>query len=139
MTILRVRRSARALVAAVLVMGGFALAPPPVAASTATALPALAICGPKSIGHVPAPGVGKSSTITVPGAGSVTLLQVTTTTLKVTSATPASGWKATILTATGTTVHVGFQMVKYDNEQARFWARLNTTGTAITTTVVTCT
>jgi hypothetical protein len=137
-TVLHSHRCSRALVAAVLVLSGIAFAAPLVAASTSTAPAAGAICGTKSISKHPAPGVGKSATFAAPSAGSVTVKQ-STTTLKVTSATATSGWKDTVITASGTTVHVGFQMVKFDNEQERFWARLNATGTTITTIVQTCT
>jgi hypothetical protein len=139
LTILHLHRCARALVAAVLVVSGIALAGPPVAASTATAQVVGAICGTKSISSHPAPGVGKSATFTVSPAGSVTILQLSTTTLKVTSTTHTSGWKATVITAIGQTVHVGFQQVAFDNEQERFWARLNSTGTKIITVLQTCT
>jgi hypothetical protein len=139
LTILHLHRCSRALAAAVLVVGGIALAGPSVAASTATVLAVGATCGTKSITSHPAPGVGKSVTFTAPSAGSVKLLQLTTTTLKVAFATVTSGWKDTVITASGTTVHVGFQQVKWDNEQVRFWARLNATGTTITTVIQTCT
>jgi hypothetical protein len=139
LTILHLHRYSRALTATALVVGAIAFAGPPVVASTAPALAAGAICGTKSITKHPAPGVGKSAKFTASTAGSVTLVQLTTTTLKVTSATPTSGWKATVITASGTTVHVGFQQVGLDNEQVRFWARLNSTGTRITTILQTCT
>jgi hypothetical protein len=139
LTILHLHRFARALVAGALVVGGFAFAGPPVAASSAAPQLAGAICGTKIITSHAAPGVGKSAIFTLPTAGSVTLLQQTTTSLMVSSATPKSGWKDTVITASGTTVHVGFQIVKFDNEQERFWARLNAKGTTVTTTIQTCT
>jgi hypothetical protein len=139
LTILHLHRFSRGLIAAGLVVSAIAFAGPPVAAATAPTLAAGAVCGTKSIAKHAAPGVGKSVTFAASTAGSVTLVQLTTTTLKVTSAIPASGWKATVITATGTTVHVGFQQVGLDNEQVRFWARLNTTGTRITTILQTCT
>jgi hypothetical protein len=139
LTVMHLHRYSRALIAAALVVSAIAFAGPSVAAATAPTLAAGAVCGTKSIAKHPAPGVGKSATFTAPTAGSVTLVQLTTTTLKVTSAPPLSGWKATVITASGTTVHVGFQMVGMDNEQVRFWARLNTTGTRITTILQTCT
>jgi hypothetical protein len=139
LTVLYLHRFFRALVAGVIVVGGFALAGPPVAASTAAPQLAGAICGTKAILSHAAPGVGKSATFTLPTAGSVTLVEQSTTSLMVTLAKPTSGWKATIITASGTPVHVGFQQVKYDNEQERFWARLNAKGTTITTTIQTCT
>ena len=139
MTILNLHRCFRTLVGAAVVVGGLALSGPPVAASTATPQLAGSVCGTKSIVSHAAPGVGKSATFTLPTAGSVVLLQVTTTTLKVSSATPTSGWKDTIIAASGTTVHVGFQMVKLDNEQERFWAHTNAKGTKIITTIQTCT
>jgi hypothetical protein len=139
LTILHLHRYARGLIATALVVSAIAFAGPPVAASTAPTLAAGAICGTKSIVKHPAPGVGKIATFTASTSGTVTLVQLTATTLKVTSATPASGWKATVITASGTTVHVGFQLVGFDNEQARFWARLNTTGTRIAAILQTCT
>jgi len=139
LTILHLHRYSRALIATALVVSAIAFAGPPVAAATAPTLAAGAICGTKSVTKHPAPGVGKSATITASTAGSVTVVQLTTTTLKVMSATPASGWKATVITASGTTVHVGFQMVGFDNEQVRFWARLNTTGTRMAVILQTCT
>ena len=139
MTVLHLHRSFRALVAGVIVVGGLTLAGPPAAASTAGPQVAGAICGTKAVTSHAAPGVGKSAILTLPTAGSVTLLEQSTTSLMVSSATPTSGWKDTVLTATGKTVHVGFQQVKFDNEQERFWARLNAKGTTITTTVQTCT
>lgn len=139
MTILHMHRYGRALVTVVLVVSGIAFAGPPVAASTATAQVTGAICGTKSISSHPAPGVGTSATFAAAFAGSVTVLQQSTTTLNVTSAKPVSGWKATVITASGTTVHVGFQQVGLDNEQVRFWARLNSTGTTITIVIQTCT
>ena len=109
MTVLYLHRFFRTLVAGVIVVGGFTLAGPPVAASTAAPQLAGAICGTKAIlGHA-APGVGKSATFTLPTAGSVTLLEQSTTSLMVTSAKPASGWKATIVTASGTPVLIGAQ------------------------------
>jgi hypothetical protein len=137
MTVLQLLRCVRTL-GAVLALAGFAVAAP-LAASASTVQATGAVCGTKTISHVAAPGVGKTATFTLPTAGSVTLVQLSTTTLKVTATAPASGWKATVLTASGTTVHVGFQVVKLDNEQERFWARTNTKGTTITTIVQTCT
>ena len=139
MTSLHLHRYSRALMATALVVSAIAFAGPPVAAATAPTLAAGAVCGTKTIAKHSAPGVGKSATFTASTTGSVTVIQLTTTTLKVTSATPISGWKATVITASGTTVHVGFQQVGLDNEQVRFWARLNTTGTRITTILQTCT
>ncbi|MDQ6721226.1 MAG: hypothetical protein M3003_10600 [Candidatus Dormibacteraeota bacterium] len=139
MTMRHPYRYSRALVAVVLLVGGIAFAAPPAAASSANAPAAGAICGTKTITRTPAPGVGKSAKFTLPSAGSVTMLHQSTASLKVTSTTVTSGWKNTVITASGKTVHVGFQQVKLDNEQERFWARLNATATTITTIVQTCT
>jgi hypothetical protein len=138
MTIRHSHPSFRALVAAAFVVSGIAFAALPVAASTATHA-TTPVCGPKISSHHPAPGVGKSATYTANSAGSVTLLQQTQTTLNVKSASPASGWKDTVVTASGTTVHVGFQVVKAPEEQERFWARLNSTGTTISIVIQSCT
>lgn len=104
-----------------------------VAASTATT------CGPKSATHFPAPGVGHGATYTADSAGSVTLLQPSQTTLDVESVSHNSGWKDTVITESGTRVHVGFQRVGAPQEQERFWARLNSTGTIITIVLQSCT
>jgi hypothetical protein len=76
------------------------------------------------------PGVGKQATYSVDAAGTVTLLERSTTMLQITDADGNAGWTANILTASGTKVHVGFQQVDAPEEQERFWARLNTKGTA---------
>ncbi len=128
----------RVLVTAAFVVSGIAFAALPVGASSATHA-TTPVCGPKISSHYRAPGVGKSAIYTANSAGSVTLLQQTQTTLNVTSASPASGWKDTVVTASGTTVHVGFQGVKAPEEQERFWARLNSTGTIITIVIQSCT
>jgi hypothetical protein len=131
-------RSSRGAVIAAFVVSGIGFAALPVAASTATHA-TTPVCGPKMSSHYRAPGVGKSATYTANSAGSVTLVQQTQTTLNVRSASPASGWKDTVVTASGTTVHVGFQVVKAPEEQERFWARLNSTGTVITIVIQSCT
>ncbi len=96
-------------------------------------------CGPKSSTQYPAPGVGLGATFGADSTGSVKLLQPTLTTLDVENVTPISGWKGTVVTETGTRVHVGFQQVGAPEEQVRFWARLSSTGTVITIVTQTCT
>jgi hypothetical protein len=128
-----------ALIAVAMGIGGSVLTAVPVAASTATTPAPTATCGPSTSNHYLAPGVGHSFTYGAGPAGAVTLLQKTQTTLKVTSVSPASGWKATVVTAIGQKVHVGFQRVADPNEQERFWARLDSTGTRITIVVQSCT
>jgi hypothetical protein len=137
MTNLHFHRCSRALVAAVLVVSGIAIAAPPVAASIAPSV--ATTCGPKVSSHQAAPGVGNSATYPASFAGSVTLLQQSKTTLKVKSVSPKSGWLDTVVTGSGTTVHVGFQKSGAAIEQERFWARLNSTGTVITTVLQSCT
>jgi hypothetical protein len=73
--------------------------------------------------------VGHQALYAVDSAGTVTLLEQSTTTLKVTDADANSGWKEVVITGTAATVHVGFQQVGAPEEQARVWARLNTVGT----------
>jgi hypothetical protein len=97
----------------------------PVGASTAAGPK----CGPKTVTAYPAPGIGGQEVFTVGSAGTVTLLQQSTSTLKVTDVDPTNGWKDTVLSRTGTRPHVGFQVVGNPNDQERFWARTNTIGT----------
>ena len=133
------RRHSRALVAVALVVSGLAFAAAPVAASTAVQHAPNTTCGPKTATHHAAPGVGHSATYAANGAGTVTLLHQSQTTLHVTSVSPATGWKDSVVTATGTTVHVSFQRVGAPEEQERFFARLNSTGTRITIIIQSCT
>lgn len=132
-------RHTRALVAVVLVVSGSAFAAAPVAASTASLRAPSTSCGPKTTTHHAAPGVGHSATYAADVAGTVTLLQQSQTTLSVTSVSPATGWKDSVVTATGTTVHVSFQRVGDPQDQDRFWGRLNSTGTRITIVIQSCT
>jgi hypothetical protein len=121
-------RYARAFATVAITVSGLAVAASPVAASTATRAIA-PICGPKTVTSYPAPGVGNQSEYTVASAGTVTLREQSTTTLTVTDADATSGWKDSVLTGSGTRVHVGFQQIGAPEEQERFWARLNTVGT----------
>lgn len=128
MTIRHSHLPMRAVVAAALLSGAMAFAASPVAASTA-GRSAAPVCGPKTVTQHTAPGVGNSATYSVDSAGTITLLEQSTTTLQVTDANSNSGWKDTVITGTGTKVHVGFQRIGAPEEQERAWARLNTTGT----------
>ena len=128
MTIWDAQRATRTVLSCAVLLGAMALAASPVGASTALNA-ATPVCGPKTVTQQPSPGVGKQATYSVDAAGTVTLLEQSTTTLKVTDADANAGWTATILTASGTKVHVGFQQVGAPEEQERFWARLNTKGT----------
>jgi hypothetical protein len=132
-------RSSRALVAVALVVSGLAFAVAPVAASTGAPHALSPQCGPKTATHFAAPGVGQSATYAANSAGTVTVLQQSQTTLSVTSVSPATGWKDSIVAATGTTVHVSFQRIGHEEEQERFWARVNSTGTRITIIIQSCT
>jgi hypothetical protein len=129
MTVRQVHRHARALVIGTVVVSGLAFGVSPAAASTAGAGATTPTCGPKTVTDFTAPGVGQQAVYNVRPAGTVTLLEESTTTLKVTDADAASGWKDTVIVQTGTRVHVGFQVVGAPEEQERFWARLNTVGT----------
>jgi hypothetical protein len=129
MTLRHSHRYARACVITAVVMSGLALATSPVAASTVAAHTTTPTCGPKTVTQFTAPGVGQQAVYNVRRAGTVTLLEVSTTTLKVTDADAASGWKDTVIARMGTRVHVGFQQIGAPEEQERFWARLNTVGT----------
>lgn len=128
MTIWRISRAAKPVLSGALLLGAMAFAASPAGAATASHA-ATPVCGPKNVTQQPSPGVGKQATYSVDAAGTVTLLEQSTTMLKVTAAHANSGWTATILTASGTKVHVGFQQVGAPEEQERFWARLNTKGT----------
>lgn len=122
-------RSVRVVLAAVVVIGATALVATPVGASTTAPGAITTTCGAKTVTSYPAPGVGKTATFTVDSAGAVTLLQKSSTDLKVTSAQANSGWKVNTVTSGITThPHVGFQRIGVPADQERFWARLNTTG-----------
>jgi hypothetical protein len=122
-------RFAYGLAVGTVVISGFVFAALPAAASTGRAGATSPTCGPKTVTQFTAPGVGQQATYNVRRAGTVTLLEVSTTTLKVTDTDTASGWKDTVIVKMGTRVHVGFQQVGAPEEQERFWARLNTAGT----------
>ncbi len=125
MTMWRPYRSGRALLVGAVVLSAMAFAATPVGASTAAG----PTCGPKTVTAHPAPGIGSQETFTVGPAGTVSLLQQSNTTLKVTDTDPTHGWKYTVLSGSGTRPHVGFQGVGNPNSQERFWARMNTLGT----------
>jgi hypothetical protein len=128
MTMWKAQRATKTVLSGAVLLGAMAFAASPVGAATASHA-ATPVCGPKTVTQQPSPGVGKQATYSVDAAGTVTLLEQSTTTLKVTDADANAGWTATILTASGTKVHVGFQQVGAPEEQERFWARLNTKGT----------
>lgn len=129
MTLPRSRRYARGGAITAVVISGLAFATSSVAASTLATRAASPTCGPKAVTQFTAPGVGQQAVYNVRSAGTVTLLEVSTTTLKVTDADAASVWKDTVIARMGTRVHVGFQQIGAPEEQERFWARLNTVGT----------
>lgn len=129
MTVWHLHRTARTVLTGGLLLSGMALAAPSVGAASMSTPTVTPTCGPKTVSQQPSPGVGQQATYTVDAAGTVTLLQESTTMLKVTDADARSGWKDTVLTRAGTRVHVGFQQVGAPEEQERFWARLNTLGT----------
>ena len=139
MTVWNAQRATKTVLSTALLLGGMAFAAAPAGASTGAARAATPVCGPKTVSHQPAPGVGKQATYTVDVAGTVTLLEQSTTTLKVTKAVANAGWKDTIITRAGTRVHVGFQQVGAPEEQERFWARLNTAGTVVNIILQSCT
>jgi hypothetical protein len=121
-------RSVRAVIAAAVVVGAMACVATPVGASSKA--PSTTTCGPKTVTPHAAPGVGNTETFNVDNAGTVTLLQKSKTTLKVTTAQAASGWKVNVVTSgVSTRPHVGFQQTGVPANQERFWARMNTTGT----------
>ncbi len=130
----------RALVVAALAVSGIAFAGAPMTASAAVvAHTATPQCGPKVATHYQAPGVGVSATYTADSAGSVTLLDQGVGTLKVTHVSHKSKWMDTVITGTGTTIHVGFQGIGAPQEKERFWARLNSSFTVITIVIQSCT
>ncbi len=118
-------RSVRGGLVGAAVLGVMVLAAMPVGASTATG----PTCGPKTVTAHPAPGVGNQEVFSVGPAGTVTLRQLSDTTLRVTDTDPTHGWKYLVLSRSGTRPHVGFQGVGAPNKQERFWARMNTLGT----------
>jgi hypothetical protein len=101
MTLQHSHRYARALVIGAVVVSGFAFAASPAAASTAGPGATGPTCGPKTVTQFTAPGVGQQAVYNVRRAGTVTLLEVSTTTLRVTDADAASGWKDTVLVMSG--------------------------------------
>jgi hypothetical protein len=114
-----------------------------VAGTTMSALPAQAAtttltCGAKVITAYPAPEVGKTDVADATTAGTVTLLQNTTANLQVESVAPASGWKDSVSIGSGTTVRVAFNKTPVGTSQVRFIARVNTAGTRLIITTVTC-
>jgi hypothetical protein len=129
MTVWHLHRTVRTTLTATLLLSGMALAAPSVGAATIAPHAVTPTCGPKTVSQQPAPGVGQQAVYTVDSAGTVTLLEQSTTTLKVTDADARPGWKDSVLTRAGARVHVGFQQVGAPEEQERFWARLNTLGT----------
>jgi len=139
MTIWQPLKSARTVLAVAVVLGGMTIAATPAAASTASGI----TCGPKSTTNNPAPGIGNTAKFTVGNGGTVTLVQESNTTLRVTSANAKSGWKVNVATSqTSTHPHVGFQRLGMPNDQERFWAHLNTAGipgTVLTTVIESCT
>jgi len=141
MTIWNAHRPLRAVLTTALVVGSMALAATPVGASSTA--PASGIkCGPKTVTPHPAPGVGKEESFTVGNGGTVTLLQRSNTALRVASADAKAGWKVNVVSRNGPRPHVGFQRVGVPNDQERFWARMNTTGTpgtVINTVIQSCT
>jgi hypothetical protein len=140
MTLWHPLRSTRAVLAIAVALGGMAIAATPAAASTSGSG---ITCGPKSTTNNPAPGIGNSAKFTVGNGGTVTLVQESNTTLRVTSANAKSGWKVNVATSqTSTHPHVGFQRLGMPNDQERFWAHMNTKGTpgtVLTTVIESCT
>jgi type IV secretory pathway VirJ component len=126
-----------AVIAVAIGIGGTLVGAAPVAASTATS--GAVVCGPATSSHYQAPTVGGSASYAAGSAGSVTVLHKRVLTLEVTAVYPNSGWKDTVITAISQKVHVGFQGTVDPNEQERFWARLDSTGTRITIIVQSCT
>jgi hypothetical protein len=125
MTMWHPYRSGRALLIGAVVLSGMAFAATPVGASTAAGPK----CGPKTVTAHPAPGIGGQELFTVGSGGTVTLLQESNTTLKVTDADARPGWKVAVITRSSTRPHVGFQGIGKPDNQERFWARMNTRGT----------
>jgi hypothetical protein len=88
-------RSARTVLAFAVVLGGMTIAATLAAASTAPGI----TCGPKTVTAHPAPGIGGSEVFTVGSAGTVTLRQLSNTTLRITDTDPNHGWKYTVLSS----------------------------------------
>jgi hypothetical protein len=132
-------KPARAVLAISVVLGGMTIAATPAAASTAPGL----TCGPKSTANNPAPGHGIQASFPVGNGGTVTLVQESNTTLRVTDAKANSGWKVNVATSqTSADPHVGFQRIGMPNDRERFWAHMNTKGTpgtVLTTVIESCT
>jgi hypothetical protein len=132
-------QSVRTVLAVAVAVGGMAIAATPAAASTASGI----TCGPKSTTNNPAPGIGNTAKFTVGDGGTVTLVQQSNSTLRVTSANADSGWKVNVATSQASThPHVGFQRLGMPNDQERFWAHLNTKGTpgtVLTVVIESCT
>src|ERR1700722_5013660 len=96
MTIWQPFKSARTVVAIAVVLGGMTIAATPAAASTTA--PGIT-CGPKSTTNNPAPGHGNQASFPVGNGGTVTLVQESNTTLRVTDAKAASGRKVNVATS----------------------------------------
>jgi hypothetical protein len=127
------------MIASTLAITGLVVTGPFAAASTGGRHFATISCGPKSETHYAAPGTGNHARYGVASVGSVTVLQKSGTTLSVTAVKHAAGWKDTVVTGHGVRVHVGFQKIGEPNDQHRFWARLNSSGTTLTVVIQNCT
>jgi hypothetical protein len=128
----------RSLILGLVVFGAMMLTALPAQAGSGSAV--TTTCGPKSINHYPAPGVGTGGTFYNAGAaGSVKLLQLSQTNLDVEATTDNPGWKDTVITEHGVRVHVGFQQIGAPQNQERFWARLDPSGATIAIIVQSCT
>jgi hypothetical protein len=127
------------LLAVAVVLGSMTIAATPAAASTASGI----TCGPKSTTTNPAPGIGSQASFSVGNGGTVTLVQESNTTLRVTSTNAKSGWKVNVATSQRSThPQVGFQRLGMPNDQERFRAHLNTKGTpgtVLTVVIESCT
>jgi hypothetical protein len=140
MTISQPFRTLRSILAMAVVLGGMTIAATPaVASTTASGI----TCGPKSTTNHPAPGIDNQASFAVGNGGTVTLVQESKTTLRVTNAQAKSGWKVNVATSqTSTRPHVGFQRIGMPNDQERFWAHMNTKGTpgtVLTVVIESCT
>jgi hypothetical protein len=121
------------ITAGLLASTGAAVSVQPAQAATRTA-----VCAPKIITHVSAPGVGNSTLVKAASAGHVNLMEKTSASLQVRGVAPVSQWKVTIVTADGAKVHVTFDRV-LSTHSIRFYARMNSAGTRITVITVACT
>jgi hypothetical protein len=139
MTIWQSFRSAPVVLALAGALGGMTIAATPAAASTASGI----TCGPKSTTSQAAPGIGHQASFPVGNGGTVTLVQESNTTLRVTDAHADSGWKVNVATSQASAhPHVGFQRIGMPNDQERFWAHMNTKGTpgtVLTEVIESCT